>query len=132
MEQPEMGDRHTAGFSQVFVSGEKMTFYGGPQGRTTQPQSLSIQRTPEGTMYLDDHGTILTNFDPKNEVIELKNIFYGFKLMWKKAGDSPPIIISLNGWTQRNGGGYSYDWRNDTGTYNYGRGGLGGIYVCKN
>ena len=23
MEQPEMGDRHTAGFSQVFVSGEK-------------------------------------------------------------------------------------------------------------
>ena len=41
--------------------------------------------------------------------IELKNIFYGFKIMWKKAGDSPPIIIILNGWTQRNGGGYSYD-----------------------
>ena len=41
---------------------------------------LSIQRTPEGTMYLDDHGTILTNFDPKNEVIYLKlgisNLFY--------------------------------------------------------
>ena len=76
MEQPDMGPwngQNTMGFSRVFVSGEKMTFYGGPQGRTTQPQSLSIQRTPEGTMYLDDHGTILTNFDPKNEVIELKD-----------------------------------------------------------
>ena len=112
-----------------------MTFYGGPQGRTTQPQSLSIQRTPEGTMYLDDHGTILTNFDPKNEVIELNSSLYGIKIMWKKAGDSPPIITSVNGWTQRSdGAGYSYDWRNDNGGYSHGGGYSygGGIFLYKN
>ena len=77
-------------------------------------------------MYIDDN--ILTNFDPKNEVIELNSISYGFKIMWKKAGDSPPIMTSVNGWTQRSdGGGYSYDWRNHNGGYSYG----GGIFLYK-
>ena len=134
MELPDnQRTRHTAGFSQVFVSGEKMIFYGGPRGRS-QHQTLSIRRNPEGTIYLDDNRTILTNFDPKNEVIELNSISYGFKIMWKKAGDSPPIMTSVNGWTQRSdGGGYSYDWRNHNGGYSHGGGYSygGGIFLYK-
>ena len=89
MEQPDMGLRNgqnTIAFSRVFVSGEKMTFSGGPQGRT-QVQTISIHRTPEGTMYFDDKGSILTNFDPQNGVIEVKNVL-GFKIMWKRQGVS--------------------------------------------
>ena len=84
MELPGNG-RNTAGFSQVFVSGDKMTFSGGPYGRT-QVQTISIHRTPEGTIYIDDKGSVLTNFDPQNGVIEVKNVL-GFKIMWKRSGD---------------------------------------------
>ena len=89
METPNirMGAQNTTGFSRVFVSGEKMTFSGGPQGRT-QVQTISVHRTPEGTMYLDDKGTVLNNFDPQNGVIEVNNVL-GFKIMWKRAGESP-------------------------------------------
>ena len=90
MEQPDMGPwngQNTMGFSRVFVSGEKITFSGGPQGRT-QLQTISVHRTPEGTLYLDDKGTVLTNFDPQNGVIEVNNVL-GFKIMWKRAGESP-------------------------------------------
>ena len=60
---------------------------GGAQGRT-QVQTITIHRTPEGTIYIDDKGSVLTNFDPQNGVIEVNNVL-GFKIMWKRAGESP-------------------------------------------
>lgn len=92
MEAPDVrvGNQFTTGFSRVFVSDEKMTFSGGPQNRT-QVQTISIHRTPEGDIYLDDKGSELTRWEPENGVIEVKNVL-GFKIMWKKPGqgfDSP-------------------------------------------
>ena len=86
MEQPDSMLQSTIAFSRVFVSGDKITFSGGPNGRTNV-QTIDIHRTPEGMIFLDDKGSILTNFDPHNGVIEVKNVF-GFKIMWKREGIS--------------------------------------------
>ena len=84
METPNirMGAQNTTGFSRVFVSGEKMTFSGGPNNRT-QAQTINIHRTPEGIIYLDEKGSVLTKWEPQNGVIEVKNVL-GFKIMWKR------------------------------------------------
>ena len=91
METPDIriGAQNTTGFSRVFVSGEKMTFSGGPNNRT-QAQTISIHRTPEGIIYLDEKGSVLTKWDPQNGVIEVKNVL-GFKIMWKRENTSAPI-----------------------------------------
>merc|ERR1719150_2047405 len=67
METPNIriGAQNTTGFSKVFVSGEKMTFSGGPNNRT-QAQTISIHRTPEGIIYLDEKGSVLTKWDQQN------------------------------------------------------------------
>ena len=44
---------------------------------------LCINRTSDGTIYLDDKGSVLTKWDPQNGVVEVKN-FMGFKVMWKR------------------------------------------------
>ena len=91
METPNIriGAQNTTGFSKVFVSGEKMTFSGGPNNRT-QAQTISIHRTPEGIIYLDEKGSVLTKWDPQNGVIEVKNVL-GFKIMWKRENANAPI-----------------------------------------
>ena len=43
MEAPNINAAQTTGFSKVFVSGEKMTFSGGPNNRM-QTQDISIHR----------------------------------------------------------------------------------------
>ena len=80
METPNIriGAQNTTGFSKVFVSGEKMTFSGGPNNRT-QAQTISIHRTPEGIIYLDEKGSVLTKWDPQNGVIEVKNVLGNFE-----------------------------------------------------
>ena len=84
METPNtrIGAQNTTGFTKVYVSGEKMTFSGGPNNRT-QVQTISIHRTPEGIIYLDEKGSVLTKWEPQNGVIEVKNVL-GFKIMWKR------------------------------------------------
>ena len=91
METPNIriGAQNTTGFSKVFVSGEKMTFSGGPNNRT-QAQTISIHRTPEGIIYLDEKGSVLTKWDPQNGVIEVKNVL-GFKIMWKRENTNATI-----------------------------------------
>ena len=42
-----------------------------------------MNRTPDGTIYLDDKGSVLTKWDPQNGVVEVEN-FMGFKVMWKR------------------------------------------------
>ena len=89
MEQPDMGmwnGQHTMGFSRVFVSGEKMTFSGGPGGRT-QLQTISVHRTPDGVIYLDDKGSVLDKFAPQEGVVEVTNAL-GFRIGWKKSGEA--------------------------------------------
>ena len=44
---------------------------------------VSMNRTPDGTIYLDDKGSVLTKWDPQNGVVEVEN-FMGFKVMWKR------------------------------------------------
>jgi hypothetical protein len=90
MEQPDMGmwnGQHTMGFTRVFVSGDKMAFSGGPGGRT-QLQTISVHRTPEGVIYLDDKGSVLDKFAPQEGVVEVTNAL-GFRIGWKKSGDAP-------------------------------------------
>ena len=50
---------------------------------TTQ---LCIHRTPDGTIYLDEKGSVLTKWEPENGVIEVENVL-GFKVMWKREKD---------------------------------------------
>ena len=47
---------------------------------------LCIHRTPDGTIYLDEKGSVLTKWEPENGVIEVENVL-GFKVMWKREKD---------------------------------------------
>ena len=91
MEAPNirLSNAQSIGYSNVYVSQEKMTFSDGPNNRT-QVHILSIHITPDGTIYLDDKGSVLTKWDTENGVIEVKNVL-GFKLMWKRPGVPAPI-----------------------------------------
>merc|ERR1712062_782168 len=93
IEMPNMGmgnGQNTIAFSQAFVSGNIVTLSGGPGGRV-QTQFISIHRTPEGVIYLDDKGSILNKFAPQEGVVEVTNAL-GFKICWKKSGQA----MSLN------------------------------------
>ena len=86
LENPDIAGRE--GFSQVLVSEEKMTFSRSANKYDKKfDVNISIHRTPEGILYLDEKGTELTKFDPRNGVIETLS-FHGFKNMWNRPGDS--------------------------------------------
>eukprot|EP00092_Neocalanus_flemingeri_P100538 GFUD01128426.1.p1 GENE.GFUD01128426.1~~GFUD01128426.1.p1 ORF type:complete len:209 (-),score=44.05 GFUD01128426.1:28-627(-) len=80
-------------FKEVVITGSVMTFSGGPN-RQTQIQQLSIHQTPEGTLYLDDKGTVCTQFSPEIGMIRAKNALgYGMEL--KRQGlavTSQPVV----------------------------------------
>ena len=59
-----------------------MTFSGGPNN-STEVQTLKIHQTPDGTIYLDAKGSILTFLDAEKGEIEVLSGL-GFKNMWKK------------------------------------------------
>ena len=79
---PRSGFGNQTAFSTVYISGVHMTFSGGPHGRT-QVQTLSIHRTPEGTVYLDEIGSSLKRWEPQNGIVEAKNVF-GYTIMFKR------------------------------------------------
>ena len=100
IEQPNMGccwnEQDIMGFSRVYIDGEKMTFSGGPNG-STKIQTLSLHQTPDGTIYLDEKGSILTNLDHQNGIIEVTNV-PGFKIMWKRGPSLSDSLMSKPCW----------------------------------
>ena len=104
LEHPDMGVLYNQGFSHVLISKDKMSFSGGPKGRK-HDVTLSLHRTPEGVIYLDEKGSELTKFDPRNGVIETLS-FHGFKCMLKRDGDlavtnQPCWWKSNNNWNRK-------------------------------
>ena len=69
-------------FQRVYVSGNVMTYSGGPEGRT-QRQEIFLHKTPDGTLYLDKYGTKCTEFSPQNGIIQYTTITQ-FKGMFKR------------------------------------------------
>ena len=74
----------TTGFSKVFVNGTRMTFSGGPRN-STQTQTINVHKTPDGTLYLDNQGSVCTEFSPENGVVTVRNAL-GITIMWKREG----------------------------------------------
>ena len=66
----------------VCVTENKMTFSGGPY-MSTEVQTLNIHQTPDGTIYMDDKGSILTFVDAQKGEIEVMSGL-GVKNKWKK------------------------------------------------
>ena len=79
----------TIAFKQVNITGKVMCFSGGPNGQI-QNQALSIYRTPDGTLYLDDKGTVCTQFSPEMGIIKAKNAL-GYGMMLKILGQATPV-----------------------------------------
>ena len=50
---------------------------------STKVETLNIQKTPDGTIYLDDRGSILSFFDAQKGEIEVMSGL-GVKHKWKK------------------------------------------------
>ena len=59
-----------------------MLFTGGPD-RQMQNQPISLHRTPEGTVYMDTKGSVLTEFSPEMGIIKFQNAM-GYGVMFKR------------------------------------------------
>ena len=62
------------------------TFLFGTVFKWTEKLTTHLCRTPDGTIYLDEKGSVLTKWEPENGVIEVENVL-GFKVMWKREKD---------------------------------------------
>ena len=69
-------------FKEVNITGKVMVFTGGPNGQS-QRQPLSLHRTPEGTLYMDTKGSVLTEFSPEMGIIKFQNAL-GYGGMFKR------------------------------------------------
>ena len=70
-------------YAKVSITGNSNIFSVGPKGRV-QRQTLALSRTPDGTLYLDNNGTVCTEFKPEAGTIQSKNaVGYGIKLTRK-------------------------------------------------
>jgi len=71
-------------YSKAFVSGDRVTLSGGPRGRV-QSQRIYLSRTPDGTLYLDNLGSLVSKWDKAANEIHINNAM-NMQLIWRRPG----------------------------------------------
>jgi len=92
-------------FSQAYVTGDKITLSGGPNARTQQ-QTIKLRRTPEGRLYVDKHGSYISQWNKVTQEVHINNAL-NMQLMWKRPQgaviqqtvvQAAPAVVVLPSW----------------------------------
>jgi len=74
-------------YDRAVVRGDTVILSGGSGGKgrplPVQEQPLDLSRAPDGTLYMDKHGSKVTTFRPNEGLLEIDNAL-GFMIQWRR------------------------------------------------
>lgn len=84
MDEPYLS-RRIAAYSQACVTGNSVSYSGGPTGRWLS-YKIILKRTPQGTLYLDELGSYVEVWDKQKNEITIYNDLQKSRLRWRREG----------------------------------------------